>query len=53
MCQKPLCEVHRSCPDLIFKEDAATVGVKNDIPKTILPKSNNENSCNKGCENGK
>lgn len=53
MCQKPLCEVHRSCPDLIFKEDAASVGIKNDKPKTDLPKISNENLCNKGCENGK
>jgi len=44
MCQKPLCEVHRQCPDLIFKEDAAKVGIPNDqISKP------NTNSCSKGC----
>jgi len=44
MCQKPLCEVHRQCPDLIFKDDAAKVGIPNDqISKPIT------NTCNKGC----
>jgi hypothetical protein len=47
-CQKPLCEVHRQCPDLIFKEDSEKVGLSNDqISKP------NTNSCAKGCENGK
>lgn len=41
-CQKPLCEVHRQCPDLIFKEEAATVGIKQ---SQISNKS-----CDKGCK---
>lgn len=53
ICKPPICEVHRNCPEYIFKEDATTVGVKNDVPKPVLPKTTNENSCNKGCENGK
>jgi hypothetical protein len=44
MCQKPLCEVHRQCPDLIFKEDADKVGLPND--QISRP---NTNSCSKGC----
>ena len=49
MCQKPLCEVHRQCPDLIFKEDSAKVGLSNDqINKTVVPQT-----CTKGCEDGK
>ena len=47
-CQKPLCEVHRQCPDLIFKEDSAKVGLSNDqISKPIVQKT-----CEKGCNNG-
>lgn len=41
MCQKPLCEVHRQCPDLIFKEDATNVGLQ--------PKPQPQ-VCNKGCQ---
>ena len=41
-CQKPLCEVHRQCPDLIFKEDSTAVGIK---PSQITPKT-----CDKGCQ---
>lgn len=49
ICQKPLCEVHRQCPDLIFKEDAAKVGIKHDqISKPIVPQT-----CQKGCDDGK
>lgn len=29
-CQKPLCEVNRDCPDLIFKEKSSSVGIKSD-----------------------
>jgi hypothetical protein len=47
-CQKPLCEVHRQCPDLIFKEDAAKVGIKHDQ----ISKPNIQKTCEKGCENG-
>jgi hypothetical protein len=51
MCQKPLCEVHRQCPDLIFKEDSAKVGVPNDqISNTIVPQTQ---TCTKGCQDGK
>jgi hypothetical protein len=39
-CQKPLCEVHRDCPDLIFKKDAAAVGIATPQPQT----------CDKGCK---
>jgi hypothetical protein len=43
-CLKPKCEIHRDCPDLIFKEDAEKVGIKNDqISKEP------QNICNKGC----
>jgi hypothetical protein len=50
MCQKPLCEVHRQCPDLIFKEDSAKVGLKDDqISKTNITVQ----TCEKGCDNGK
>lgn len=44
MCQKPLCEVHRQCPDLIFKEDAAAVGIS---PAQI---STPTKPCDKGCK---
>jgi hypothetical protein len=43
-CKKPKCEVSRDCPDLIFKEDADKVGIKND---QISNKT--QNICNKGC----
>jgi hypothetical protein len=43
-CKKPLCEVHRQCPDLIFKEDSATVGLS---PAQI---STPNKSCEKGCK---
>jgi hypothetical protein len=45
ICQKPLCEVHRQCPELIFKEDAAKVGFS---APTTQPQI-----CNKGCDNVK
>lgn len=45
-CQKPLCEVNRDCPDLIFKESAEAVG----LPPIIPPKAP---VCEKGCNNGK
>jgi hypothetical protein len=45
-CQKPLCEVNRDCPDLIFKESAEAVG----LPPIIPPKAP---VCEKGCSNGK
>jgi hypothetical protein len=48
MCQKPLCEVHRQCPDLIFKDDAANVGISNDQISRPNPES-----CSRGCNNGK
>jgi hypothetical protein len=49
MCQKPVCEVHRQCPDLIFKNNSEKVGIANDqISKKVLPQT-----CNKGCDNGK
>ena len=49
ICQRPLCEVHRQCPDLIFKEDSSKVGVPHDqISKPIIPET-----CSKGCNNGK
>lgn len=41
-CQKPLCEIHRQCPDLIFKEDSAAVGIQSN---QITP-----NTCDKGCK---
>ena len=45
-CQKPLCEVNRDCPDLIFKESAEAVGLLPiDLPKAPI--------CEKGCNNGK
>ena len=43
-CQKPTCEVHRDCPDLIFKDDAGKVGIKDD---QIFNQT--QNICNKGC----
>jgi hypothetical protein len=46
ICQKPLCEVHRQCPELIFKEESAAVGIK---PTEITPKPQ---TCDKGCNNG-
>jgi hypothetical protein len=53
MCQKPLCEVHRQCPDLIFKEDSAKVGVPNDqISNAIVPQTQTQ-ICTKGCQDGK
>ena len=27
-CQKPLCEVHRDCPDIIFKDHPVTTEAK-------------------------
>jgi hypothetical protein len=48
MCKKPLCEVHRQCPDLIFKEDSAVVGIK---PTEITPIT--KPTCDKGCNNGR
>jgi hypothetical protein len=52
-CQKPLCEVHRQCPELIFKEDSASVGLKDDqiSIKPVAPLA--APICNKGCDNGK
>jgi hypothetical protein len=48
-CQRPICEIHRQCPDLIFKEDSAKVGISNDqISKEVVPQT-----CTKGCSNGK
>ena len=44
ICQKPLCEVHRQCPDLIFKEDSAAVGIS---PSQI---STPTKTCDKGCK---
>jgi hypothetical protein len=26
-CQRPLCEVHKDCPDIIFKDDLDKIGV--------------------------
>jgi hypothetical protein len=26
-CQRPLCEVHKECPDIIFKDDIEKIGV--------------------------
>jgi hypothetical protein len=47
MCKKPLCEVHRQCPDLIFKEDSEVVGIKKDqIAKPII----NNTTSSKGCK---
>jgi hypothetical protein len=31
MCQRPLCEVHKTCPDIIFKDD---------LDKIALPQNN-------------
>ena len=45
ICQKPLCEVHRQCPDLIFKEDSGKVGITNDQ----ISKPNTLKTCDKGC----
>jgi hypothetical protein len=47
-CKKPLCEVHRQCPDLIFKEDSEKVGLsQSQISKPLKPAQ----VCNKGCDN--
>jgi hypothetical protein len=46
-CQRPKCELHRDCPDMIFKENAEKVGIPNDqISRPI-------NQCQKECSNGK
>jgi hypothetical protein len=39
-CQKPKCEIHRDCPEHIFKEQSQSVGVKVEKPQT----------CDKGCK---
>jgi hypothetical protein len=39
-CQKPKCEVHRDCPELIFKEQAEDLGIVTTQPST----------CEKGCK---
>jgi hypothetical protein len=49
VCQKPKCEVHRQCPDLIFKEDSGKVGISNDQ----ISKPNTLKTCDKGCIDGK
>jgi hypothetical protein len=51
-CQKPLCEVHRQCPELIFKEDSAKVGITHDqISNPVAPAA--PQTCTKGCQDGK
>jgi hypothetical protein len=44
-CKKPLCEVHRQCPELIFKEDSIAVGI-NPAEVTVPPPK----TCEKGCK---
>jgi hypothetical protein len=39
-CQKPKCEIHRDCPEYIFKEQATSVGATKPQPQT----------CDKGCK---
>jgi hypothetical protein len=44
ICKKPMCEVHRNCPDLIFKEDSIAIGIN---PSQV---TNVTRSCDKGCK---
>ena len=39
-CQKPKCEIHRDCPEHIFKEQSASIGAVKSQPTT----------CDKGCK---
>jgi hypothetical protein len=44
-CKKPLCEVNRDCPEYIFKNGGAAVGLKTEEPAAP--------TCNKGCNDDK
>ena len=46
-CKKPLCEVHRQCPDLIFKEDSTSVRIS---PEQISTPITTPKTCDKGCK---
>ena len=44
-CQRPLCEVHRDCPELIFKENPNIMIPKPQIQNTPAPVSQPQGEC--------